>query len=108
MEQFLLDQSQLLMRQKKFTLVQVRGNTWCCSEDLIMTLKGRVSPKYSSSLSLLTYFPFSFIYSWSIILLDLGSKLNTKTWRVDNLSPLVKNHYCSNVSTTPIPAMLTS
>ena len=66
MEQFLLDQSQLLIRQKKFTLVQVRGNTWCCSEDLIMTLKGRVSPKYSSSLSLLTYFPFSFIYSWSI------------------------------------------
>ena len=85
MEQFLLDQSQLLIRQKKFTLVKVRGNTWCCSEDLIMTLKGRVSPKYSSSLSLLTYFPFSFIYSWSIMLLELtsrlelGSKLNKKT-----------------------------
>ena len=94
MEQFLLDQSQLLIRQKKFTLVQVRGNTWCCSEDLIMTLKGRVSPKYSSSLSLLTYFPFSFIYSWSIAesfyYVNHGSSIITSK----NLSNENKNTMC--------------
>ena len=54
MEQFLLDQSQSLIRQKKFTLSKL-GN----AQDLMMTLKGRVSPSYSdtSPLSLLTYFP---------------------------------------------------
>ena len=43
-----------VIRQKKFTLSKL-GN----AQDLMMTLKGRVSPKYSNTSphSLLTYFP---------------------------------------------------